>query len=143
MHAEPTPKMPPDHKTLYIPITFGPNRLRGSSTGALIDDEDGGHLQRLRAFIRAHGAAPKLGRDVSNDDVTQVVTNLLKMCTSQHNKWLQGRASETEKTIGMAHEFNMPDGYTVIMASNAIISKITKPGVLLQPEETDGQLMGC
>ena len=110
-------------QTLYVPIKIGPNRMRGSSIGMLVDEDDGAsHLHGLRAFVRAHAATPGLGRAATDDEVTGAIQTMLDMSMRQHADRPK-RSTEGERIVGNISEFDMPDGSRVVMAEQRFLAQ--------------------
>lgn len=123
-------------QTLYVPIKIGPNRLRGSSMGMLVDEDDGAsHLHNLRAFVRAHGATPDLGRPVTDDEVTGAIQKMLEMAMQQHADQ-PTRSAEGDRIVGTISEFDMPDGSRVIMAGQRFLAQAKRTA---QEQDTQAQ----
>lgn len=103
---------------IKIPVVIGKNRLRGKSTGAMVDDQ-GTELALLRSTLRSaaqgHAEITDLDAWVRNSVVT-----MLKMYEAAMQEW----QSAKDGTIGCAQEFVLPGGQRLVMADRRVLDRL-------------------
>jgi hypothetical protein len=104
-----------------IPVVIGKNRLRGSSTGAMVDDDFGDdNSVRLRNILREE--AKDVGVDPTQDWVTKSVSQLLKIYEQGYSAYLERK----EDTIGFIYELVLPSGKTMFMGERRVLARMKR-----------------
>lgn len=104
---------------IRIPIVIGKNRLRGNSTGAMVDEEPGeSHLARLHEVLS--GEALDAGITPTREWLSNSVSSLLKLYEGALAKWQANK----DGTIGFIYELAMPSGKVVLLGDRRLLCRI-------------------
>lgn len=104
---------------IKIPVVIGHNRLRGKSTGAMVDDDFGeDNLGHLRNLLRKEAKMADV--DPTPDWLSLAVGQILRLYEQAHAAWV----AKKEDTIGHVYEATMPSGTSILMGDRRTLARL-------------------
>ncbi len=103
---------------IKIPIIIGKNRLRGNSTGAMVDENEANHLDHLRKILCEEAIAA--GVTPSSDWLSTAVAQILKLYEQAHSEWIDYKGG----TIGHVYEASLPSGKILLLGDARVLARI-------------------
>jgi hypothetical protein len=107
-------------RRIAIPIVIGKNRLRGTSTGAMVDDESGDNLGTLRAVLANEARAA--GVEPDKTWMSNAVSQVLRLYEDAHADW----KASNDGTIGFVYEAGLPSGQSLLLGDARALRRINK-----------------
>jgi len=103
---------------IKIPIIIGKNRLRGNSTGAMVDENEANHLDHLRKILCEEAIAA--GVTPSSDWLSTAVTQILKLYEQSHAAWIGNK----DGSVGHVYEACLPSGKSLLLGDARVLARI-------------------